>query len=714
MLEKKEILELLSSRKFVLYSALGILSIKLVGDFLLSYFFGSVSFEDNIIWKFVTTALLVIFGYSYIKEMLQPKVEAYNSSFVDNYIEDLLRLSVLYGIGIALSMFQANVTNWISGSDIPLFVFLQIFGWYYIVITYSSVTLLIHWINSRKNNRTNLFNKVFQYGYIFLVFDIFIIKAVNYYFDIGGWASFFNVISILLFVFVAIMAFALPYDNEWITRLDSVKKRKLKLNSLIFSITSIWTFFLLKDTSAMQNSINWIFPNISYLVLFPTIAISSYQIRILLASRKRIHKRTEYQKRFDGINTLTEFNKFILESNTTNRTHLLDEFMRSLASVISVDFAWAEDYDENDICCYRSIVNTNSSFLESFNNLPNFKKFVLGIESTIIIPSLKELQLNVPTKFFDGALAVIPISERKKRVGTIFLGRYKSYSFSFDEVQIINTFATNYAVAIENSILLADSLEKRRYSFEMQLAQGIQRKIIPQQIPQVNNYSIAGVSIPANELGGDYYDLVYLKNNKPTLLIADVSGKGVSAALYMSQLKGIVMSMSKFTETPVELIKSLNGILHQYTEKQIFITLAAITIENDEGLLKYVRAGHSPLMVKRNGRVIEMAPRGIALGVAKSEIFDANCEEIEIQLQPGDLCFAYTDGFDEMRNTENIEFGIENIRKLIINTTSNQAQELIDSTLHHIKKFMNGTNQYDDLTLLSIIFLGENGKNGKY
>jgi serine phosphatase RsbU (regulator of sigma subunit) len=337
---------------------------------------------------------------------------------------------------------------------------------------------------------------------------------------------------------------------------------------------------------------------------------------------------------------------------------------------------------------------------------------VLGVKSTIIIPSFKELQLN-SNHFFEGALAIIPIHERKKRIGTIYLGRSKTYSFTFDEVQIINTFATNYAVAIENSILLADSLEKRRFAFELQLAQGIQRKIIPQQIPQIENYSIAGISIPANELGGDYYDLVYLKNNKPTLLIADVSGKGVSAALYMSQLKGIVMSISKSTETPGELLKELNTILHLYTEKQIFITLAAITIENDSGLLKYVRAGHSPLIIKQSGRVYEIAPKGIALGIANSAIFDINFEEIEIQLEPGDMCLAYTDGFDELRNSDNLEFGRENIRKLIINSNSNQAQDLIDTTLYHIKHFINGANQFDDLTLLSIIYLGENGEDGK-
>lgn len=713
MFERNEIRELFNSKQFVLYSAVGLLVLKLIGDFVLTYFFGAVSFEDNLVWKFVTTILLFIFGYSYLKELLKPKIESYNSAFVENYIDDLLRLAFIYGIGIALSMFQDNFNLWASGSEIPLFVFLQIFGWYYIIITYYSISLLIQWINSRKNNRTRFFNQVFLYGYFFLVFHIFIVKGINYYFDIVDWVDFFNVLEVLLFIFAGILSFNLPFDNEWINMLDETKRKKLRLNSFFFILTTIWTFFLLTDKSGMQNSINWIFPEISDLIIFPTIVITSYQIRIYFAARNKKSKKTDYQKRFDGINTLTQFNKFILESKTTNRTHLLDEFMKSLASVIKVDFAWAEDYDENNICCYRSLINTNSGFLDKFNEFTNFKSFVSGIESTIVIPSMKELQIKLPNNFFDGALAVIPITERQKRVGTIFLGRYRGYSFSFDEVQIINTFATNYAVAIENSILLADSLEKRRYAFELQLAQGIQKKIIPQKFPDIKNYSIAGVSIPANELGGDYYDLVYLKNGKPTLLIADVSGKGVSAALYMSQLKGIVMSVSKYSESPSELIVTLNNILHQYTEKQIFITLSAITIENENGLLKYVRAGHSPLIIRQNNRVVEIAPRGIALGISKSEIFDNHCDEIDIQLNPGDLCFAYTDGFDEMRNLQNDEFGTENIRNLILTTNSEKAQDLIDEMIKKIKNYMNGTNQFDDLTLLTVIYLGDKESDGQ-
>lgn len=713
MFENNEIVKLFNSKKFVLYSIIGIFTVKLIGDFILSYFFGAVSFDDNIIWKFITTSLLMLFGYSYIKEILKPKIEAYNSAFFDNYKDDIQRLIFLFLIGIVLSIVQDKLNLVQFKTGVPIFIFLQIFGWYYIILGYYATTLFIQWINVRKNKRTKLFKDVFLYGFGLIIFNILLIKALKYYLDLSGLAEFFDVLATLLYIFIALLGFLLPYDNEWINLLDSYKKKNLKIYSLFLTIILFVSYSLLVDSTGMQNSINLIYPNLHLLILYPTIAITAYQTRILFATFRSKTKRTNYQKKIDGISTLNQFNKFILETKTTDRSHLLNEFMTSIITVISADFAWAEDYDEEFQCIYRSIYNTDNAFLDKLNNLSIFRSYVLSNNTSFIVPSLKELILKSPKLYLEGTIAVIPVLERQKRIGTIFLGRYKEYSFSFDEVQMINTFATNYAVALENSILLSDSLEKRRYAFELQLAQGIQKKIIPQEIPKIKNYSIAGISIPAQELGGDYYDLVYLKNNKPTLLIADVSGKGVSAALYMSQLKGVVMSVARTVSSPIELLKLLNDILHKSTEKQIFITLAAITIENDRGLVKYVRAGHSPLIIKQNGKIYEEAPKGIALGVANPNIFDNNCEEIEIQLQPGDFCFAYTDGFDELRNSQNSEFGTEKIRNLLIHSNTSQAQDLIDGLMEHIRNFMNGTNQFDDLTLLSIIYQGENDKDGK-
>lgn len=693
-------------KKTNLYIVVGLLVAKLFGDLILAYSFGTISYDANLLWKFVTTILIFFFGYLYIKEIIKPKIQSYDSSFTYSYLKDLLYLTFLLVLNLILGIFIDSFRDWANHSKTYYSAIAQLFGWFYLLYSYYSITLFTNWINNRKNQRTKTFYKIFNFTFIAISVVVFIIQPLDYL-DITFLTDLGNVILVLAFIVTAIYSFILPYDNNFIKLLNNSERRQLFWYSFAIVIIGVITIFTtLNSDTGIYYSLNIIYPKLELFFLFSVIILTFYQSRIFFAFRRSKNK-VEFRQKFDSIATLTEFNKYILNSNSTNRSELLEVFMQSLIKVIESDFAWAEDYDDENVCCYRTIYNTNSAFLENFNKLPSFRERVLNMTSVTTIGTLLEFTPRLQNIFFEGTLSIIPIYEREKRVGTIFIGRRKAYSFSFDEIQILNTFAVNYAVAIENSLLMQESLERKRYLFELQLAQSIQRKIIPQNIPQIGNYSVAGISIPANELGGDYYDIVYLSNNQPTLLIADVSGKGVSAALYMSQLKGVIMSISSNSKSPKELLINLNSILHKNTEKQIFVTLAAISIESDNGLIKYVRAGHSPILYKNNTSVIEKAPKGIALGITNSVLFDKNLEEIEIQLEPNDIIFAFTDGLDELRNNKNEEFGIENIKQIILTQEPKEAQDLINETLKRIKSYMNGASQYDDLTLLTLIYKGK-------
>jgi serine phosphatase RsbU (regulator of sigma subunit) len=706
MISASRFINYFQDRKRTLYILIGLLVAKIFGDLILAYSFGSINYDANLLWKFVTTVLIVFFGYLYLKEIIKPKVQTYDSSFTYSYLKDLLTLILLLSISLVLGIFIDSFRNWANHSKNYFSTIIQVFGWFYLLYAYYSITLLTNWINNRKNHRTKIFYKIFIGTFITISAVVFIIQPLDYL-DLTFFTDLGNGILIIAFIATTLYSFLLPFDNDFIKLLNNSDRRKLFWYSFAIVLIGFSTIIVTTNSdTGIYYSLNIIYPKLDLYFLFSVLILTSYQARILLTFRKS-KRNAEYRQKFDSIATLTEFNRYILNSNTTNRAELLEVFMQSLIKVIECDFAWAEDYDDENICCYRTIHNTNSGFLENFNHLPNFRERVLNMTSVTTIGTLLEFAPRLRDIFFEGTLSIIPIYERTKRVGTIFIGRRKAYSFSYDEIQILNTFAINYAVAIENSLLMQESLERKRYMFELQLAQSIQKKIIPQQIPKISNYSIAGVSIPASELGGDYYDIVYLKNGQPTLLIADVSGKGVSAALYMSQLKGVIMSICSYSNSPKELLINLNSILHKNTEKQIFITLAAITIENNSGLIKYVRAGHSPILFKHNDSVYEKASKGIALGVSNSQLFDKNLEEIEMQLEANDLIFAYTDGFDELRNNKNEEFGLENIKKIILEQNPKEAQDLINETIKKIKSYMNGTSQYDDLTLLTLIYKGK-------
>jgi serine phosphatase RsbU (regulator of sigma subunit) len=709
MLNAKEIISFFKQEINNLYFLIGVFLAKIIGDFLLISIWGNVGFEENLFWKLITTILVVFFGYLYINQKIQLKIFTFNADFDNTFVSNLKTLSMIYLISLILIFIIDEFKSYIEKTHSPFLPLLQIFGWYYIIVSYYSVSLLFNWINSKKNKRTIAYFNYFKITLIVTVVYIFIAQLINFYFDISFLSDLCSVLYILLVILLGIWSYILPYNKkDWFSLFHRYDLKNLKLYLTSFVVLSLILFFSwVGESSTITYSMDLVYPEMEKLTLLPILAMTFYGLRILLIMPKKSKAQQDIQQKVDSISTLTAFNKFILEENMLNRSHLLEYFMQSLRSAVNVDFAWVEDYEAKEDNRYKIFYNVNNSFLEQFNLIPNIKNIVNSIENVTIIASIRDIWAQIPKNVFRGSIAMIPIFERKHRVGTIFLGRKQAYSFATEEQQIMNTFAKNYEVALVNSILLQEALEKRRYQFEIQLAKGIQKKIIPQELPKIKNFSVAGISIPANELGGDYYDLIHLKNGEPTLLIADVSGKGVSAALYMSQLKGIIASISSNIETPTQLLENLNSILYKHTERQIFITLSAITIANEKGLLKYVRAGHSPLIVKSQGIILEKAPKGIALGVANSNIFSNNLEEIEIQLCKGDLVFAYTDGLDELKNKDNNEYGTGNIYKIISGTQVTKAQDLIDETLNSVKSYMNGVRQFDDLTILTLLYNGD-------
>jgi len=377
---------------------------------------------------------------------------------------------------------------------------------------------------------------------------------------------------------------------------------------------------------------------------------------------------------------------------------------------VNVDFAWIEIvYSEKQFKCseYRNI---EVQLVEYFNKHKFFRDFVEQARTIVTAATLEQIGFSRKYPGYRMSLILVPIFDGNNRLGTIMLGRNKEYAFSLEEIQIINAFATNYAIIIQNTRLMQEAIEKQRYEFELNLARGIQRKIIPESLPQIENYSFAGISIPAHELGGDYYDFVYLKNNKPTLLIADVSGKGTSAALYMSQLKGIIVSLGSSLDNPRDLVIKLNEILCNNTEKQIFITLSVLTIEDNNGNISFVRAGHTPLIVKNSDKIEILKPKGIALGVVSGKLFTNNLDLVTFTLEQGGFCFAYTDGLDELQNPNGQELGLDMIIESFTNLKPKNANEIINFNLKLIEEFKNGNKLNDDLTLLTVMFNNEKGE----
>jgi len=240
--------------------------------------------------------------------------------------------------------------------------------------------------------------------------------------------------------------------------------------------------------------------------------------------------------------------------------------------------------------------------------------------------------------------------------------------------------------------------ELERQTYEMEIAGGIQKSFLPESSPQIEGMELAALNAPAKEVGGDFYDFIPISTDKWGLVIADVSGKGVPAALFMALSRTLVRANARGNLTAAAAIERANDLIAEDERANMFVTLFYCILDPKEKTLTYVNAGHNfPLMLRENGNVLIMLEaKGIALGIMPS----IELEEKEIILRQGDIVVLYTDGVTEAINDKEEQFGVQRLVSTIEENRNLSASELIKQIQQAVTEFSQGQPQFDDLTLM--------------
>jgi phosphoserine phosphatase RsbU/P len=255
--------------------------------------------------------------------------------------------------------------------------------------------------------------------------------------------------------------------------------------------------------------------------------------------------------------------------------------------------------------------------------------------------------------------------------------------------------------------LLRQAAEKKRLEEEMRLAREIQMSLLPRGPLLVPGLTISALCVPAREVGGDYYDVIALPDGRYGILIADVSGKGMSAALYMAELKGLILSLSQIHLSPRELLVSANHLISMHLDSRSFITMTYAVIDPAAGVMTYARAGHTPLLYLpagngSPGRAQLLAPDGLVLGlrIDDGERFGSLLTEATLRISPGDLLVLFTDGISEAMNEHADCFGEAQLAELLEEHAHLPIGELRERILREISAFVGGAPQHDDMTMI--------------
>ena len=238
--------------------------------------------------------------------------------------------------------------------------------------------------------------------------------------------------------------------------------------------------------------------------------------------------------------------------------------------------------------------------------------------------------------------------------------------------------------------------ELQRKSTELNIARDIQISFLPDSLPVLKGYDIAAMSLPANEVGGDFYDFIDLPGGRLGLAIADVAGKSIPAALYMALSRAVLRSNVDGGEKPAGSIKRANELIARDSRSGLFVTLFYAVLDTGGHTLTYVNAGHNPPALFRGDEIKLLDRSGIALGAVE----DADYVETAIGLKSGDAMVFYTDGVTEANDARGEMFGDQRMLNVVRANLSLPAGELMEKIKSEVLAFSTGVQQSDDITLI--------------
>lgn len=296
----------------------------------------------------------------------------------------------------------------------------------------------------------------------------------------------------------------------------------------------------------------------------------------------------------------------------------------------------------------------------------------------------------------------VPLKVKDRLIGSINLFNKRDGIFTEADQRLLSIIATQSAQVIENARLYEEEREKERLMRDLIMAREIQKSLLPSEDPQLPGIDIAGRNVPAQEVGGDYYDFVSLGENQLAFALGDVSGKGIPAALLMSNLQAALRSQASTSPLPTECITQVNTLLHTCTDSEKFVTLFYGLFDAGQKSLRYTNAGHNhPLLLNPQGEHIALDVGGIVLGALPQFPY----EEGKITFSPGQILVLYSDGITETVNEDDDQFGEERLIQTVREHADLSAAELSERILDRVRTFASTAPRQDDMTLVILKIL---------
>jgi sigma-B regulation protein RsbU (phosphoserine phosphatase) len=294
---------------------------------------------------------------------------------------------------------------------------------------------------------------------------------------------------------------------------------------------------------------------------------------------------------------------------------------------------------------------------------------------------------------------VAPIISNTEVIGVFDLESDELNAYSEDDLQVLALLASQVAIIIEKVMLHEQLIEKKRLEGQLEVARQVQLELLPARDPQLEGYDISAYNFPTEEVSGDYYDWVQIYDDQIGLVIADVSGKGVPAALLMAFLRASLRAATHVGYSPHISMAKVNYLLWESIERNQFVTAIHGILDVTNKTLTYTNAGHNPpILLKQNGDVSFIDRGSIPLGMFR----DTRYHEYYLTTEPGDVLMLYTDGVTEANDPQGEEFGRDRLAQAVKANRKLGARELITAVYTEVLAWTEGRGATDDVTFFVI------------
>ncbi|MDP3149237.1 MAG: PP2C family protein-serine/threonine phosphatase [Ignavibacteria bacterium] len=542
---------------------------------------------------------------------------------------------------------------------------------------------LLFFLKQRKNVKT-----YFTAFLVFLVLSSFATLLDKY----AGWDFIKMAFTANAIILMAINSLKI----SWIAFLSKKEKKQLLLFSFGLIVLFGISISLIHSDNGISKVLNNFSPSLNYFNLLLNIYGVIYFSFLFVTTLFHLPTAEAFDRKATEVTSLQILSRLI--NQVLDFKELGDTITDLAIKVCNADAAWIilTDDETKTPVAPKNIgfvtADKIQSVLFSQRNKNNDKEITFASVAVCNEHETKNEQFCYA--------ASAPLKSHNNVNGYLFVAKKAEVPFDDEDRSALETFSDYASIATENAKLLKSSIEKERLERELDVAREMQGKLLPQSIPEVEHLDISSVFVPAFEVGGDYYDFFKLSADKFGFIIADVSGKGISAAFIMAELRGIIESLVMTFDNPKDILVKTNEIIERTLQKKNFITAVFGVFDFKSEKLFLSRAGHSSILFVRDNEVREILPGGVGLGLTYSGKFEFYLEEYSLQLKENDIFVLYTDGVTEAKDGNLDDFGLPALKKIVTEFQNESVDTIAKKIMTQVSLFSQGSPQHDDITLL--------------